>query len=366
MKYGWHATFMRRSRCSARAAPACIRTSRSSRLTATRSTTPTTSASCRTPARPSSPASSSTRARSASVFAQWVNSYKRLVPGFEAPVYCAWSRRNRSALVQVPLYTPARSERRAWSCAARTRHCNPYLTFAILLAARAGGDREGLRAARADGERTCTTSPLRSGSGWESSSCRRRSARRRSGPGGQSELVLRTFGEHIFNRYVEIKKAAVGGLPGPGDPVGAGPLPVHSLAASGRLGRRRARTLSRARRRAGGRAARSEAESSRSGARSQGLWRQGSPRPRRPSCRAARAARTHGGRSCRCLVAHPELGRTPARRAARSGAPSTARRGAAAGRSQNGRSPHLVEDQRPLESAVAAAGARSAGERERA
>src|SRR4029079_3481630 len=38
-----------------------------------------------------------------SIFAQWVNSYKRLVPGFEAPVYLAWSRRNRSALVRVPL-----------------------------------------------------------------------------------------------------------------------------------------------------------------------------------------------------------------------------------------------------------------------
>src|SRR5213076_802774 len=40
------------------------------------------------------------------VFAQWVNSYKRLVPGFEAPVYVAWSQRNRSALVRIPLYKP--------------------------------------------------------------------------------------------------------------------------------------------------------------------------------------------------------------------------------------------------------------------
>src|ERR687892_104351 len=45
-----------------------------------------------------------------SIFAQWVNSYKRLVPGYEAPVYCAWSRRNRSALVRVPLYHPGKEQ----------------------------------------------------------------------------------------------------------------------------------------------------------------------------------------------------------------------------------------------------------------
>ncbi|TET52754.1 MAG: glutamine synthetase, partial [Actinobacteria bacterium] len=45
-----------------------------------------------------------------SIFAQWVNSYKRLVPGYEAPVYLGWSRRNRSALIRVPMYHPGKEQ----------------------------------------------------------------------------------------------------------------------------------------------------------------------------------------------------------------------------------------------------------------
>ena len=87
-----------------------------------------------------------------SIFAQWVNSYKRLVPGYEAPVYVAWSRRNRSALVRVPLYHPGKEQGTRMELRCPDPACNPYLTFAALLQAGPGGHREGLRAARADGE----------------------------------------------------------------------------------------------------------------------------------------------------------------------------------------------------------------------
>ncbi|HEY5476965.1 MAG TPA: glutamine synthetase family protein [Tepidiformaceae bacterium] len=66
---------------------------------------------------------------------QWVNSYKRLMPGFEAPVYLSWARRNRSDLIRIPEYKPgteghARIEYRSPDAA-----CNPYLAFAVMLAA---------------------------------------------------------------------------------------------------------------------------------------------------------------------------------------------------------------------------------------
>src|SRR5947209_9340439 len=69
----------------------------------------------------------------AAVFAQWVNSYKRLVPGYEAPVYVAWSQRNRSALIRIPLYKPGSEQATRAEIRCPDPACNPYLTFAALL-----------------------------------------------------------------------------------------------------------------------------------------------------------------------------------------------------------------------------------------
>jgi glutamine synthetase len=70
---------------------------------------------------------------------QWVNSYKRLVPGFEAPVYVCWARRNRSALVRVPEYKPGKEEATRIEFRSPDPACNPYLAFAAMLAAGLAG-----------------------------------------------------------------------------------------------------------------------------------------------------------------------------------------------------------------------------------
>ncbi|GIV00994.1 MAG: hypothetical protein KatS3mg014_2609 [Actinomycetota bacterium] len=70
---------------------------------------------------------------------QWVNSYKRLVPGFEAPVYVCWARRNRSALVRVPMYKPGKEQATRIEYRSPDPACNPYLAFAVMLAAGLAG-----------------------------------------------------------------------------------------------------------------------------------------------------------------------------------------------------------------------------------
>src|SRR5438132_2580179 len=66
---------------------------------------------------------------------QWVNSYKRLVPGYEAPVYICWARRNRSALVRVPMYKPGKESATRVEFRSPDPACNPYLAFAAMLGA---------------------------------------------------------------------------------------------------------------------------------------------------------------------------------------------------------------------------------------
>ena len=66
---------------------------------------------------------------------QWVNSYKRLVPGYEAPVYISWARMNRSTLIRVPRYRPGHEMSTRIELRCPDPACNPYLVFAVMLAA---------------------------------------------------------------------------------------------------------------------------------------------------------------------------------------------------------------------------------------
>ncbi|MBU0606361.1 MAG: glutamine synthetase family protein [Armatimonadetes bacterium] len=74
---------------------------------------------------------------------QWINSYKRLVPGYEAPVYLSWALRNRSDLIRVPQYAPGKEKATRIEYRAPDPACNPYLAFAAMLAAGLEGIEQG-------------------------------------------------------------------------------------------------------------------------------------------------------------------------------------------------------------------------------
>ena len=203
MKYGWHATFMPKPLFGENGSGMHTHMSLFSEGR-TRCSTTTTPTSSPTSARRSSPASSSTRARSRSIFAQWVNSYKRLVPGFEAPVYVAWSRRNRSALVRVPLYHPGKEQATRMELRCPDPACNPYLTFAALLQAGLEGIEKGYELPEPMEKNLYHLAPdERQRLGIEQLPETLGEAIELT---AESELVLRTLGEHMFNRFVEIKR----------------------------------------------------------------------------------------------------------------------------------------------------------------
>lgn len=80
----------------------------------------------------------------AAVVAPTVNSYKRLVPGYEAPVYICWAQINRSAMIRIPRYSPGREDSTRAELRCPDPSCNPYLAFAAMLAAGLDGIRNEL------------------------------------------------------------------------------------------------------------------------------------------------------------------------------------------------------------------------------
>jgi len=70
-----------------------------------------------------------------SIVSQWINSYKRLVPGYEAPVYLSWARKNRSDMIRIPQYQPGNESATRVEFRTPDPACNPYLAFSVMLAA---------------------------------------------------------------------------------------------------------------------------------------------------------------------------------------------------------------------------------------
>jgi glutamine synthetase len=79
------------------------------------------------------------------VLNQWVNSYKRLIPGYEAPVYMAWGRKNRSAYIRIPEYREGKENSTRIELRSPDPACNIYLTLAIIQAAGIQGIKENLK-----------------------------------------------------------------------------------------------------------------------------------------------------------------------------------------------------------------------------
>ncbi len=135
---------------------------------------------------------------------QWVNSYKRLVPGYEAPVYVAWARRNRSALVRVPLYKPGKEKATRIELRSPDPACNPYLAFSVMLAAGLEGIEKGYE----------LPEPVEKDI-YDLSIEERKDLGIGSLPGNliqaiekaeQSDVVKKALGEHIFNNFIMNKK----------------------------------------------------------------------------------------------------------------------------------------------------------------
>ncbi|MFC2007668.1 type I glutamate--ammonia ligase [Chloroflexota bacterium] len=135
---------------------------------------------------------------------QWVNSYKRLVPGYEAPVYLSWARRNRSDLIRVPEYRPGKENATRVEFRSPDPACNPYLAFSVMLAAGLEGIEKGYE----------VPDPIEENV-YEMSSLTREKLGIETLPGSlleairvteESDLVRKALGDHVFEAFLANKK----------------------------------------------------------------------------------------------------------------------------------------------------------------
>ncbi len=135
---------------------------------------------------------------------QWINSYKRLTWGGEAPAYVCWGHNNRSALVRVPMYKPLKGQSTRVELRSPDSACNPYLAFAVILAAGLKGIAEAYE-----------LPPEAEDDVWALSDTERRALGIERLPGSlseaihvmeTSELVAETLGEHVFDFFLRNKR----------------------------------------------------------------------------------------------------------------------------------------------------------------
>ena len=135
---------------------------------------------------------------------QWINSYKRLVPGYEAPVYLSWARRNRADLIRVPEYQPGREKTTRIEYRSPDPACNPYLAFSVMLAAGLEGIEKDYAIPdpveenvyeMAEEERQKRGISTLPGSLWEAIQLTEK-----------SELVRKALGDHVFDAFIKNKR----------------------------------------------------------------------------------------------------------------------------------------------------------------
>ncbi len=135
---------------------------------------------------------------------QWVNSYKRLVPGYEAPVYISWGRRNRSSMVRVPLYRVGKEKATRIELRSPDPAANPYLAFACMLAAGLQGIEKGYKLPEPIEENIFHMSD-ETKKGFEIDTLPN-SLENAIHAFAESELMKETLGEHVFEKLIANKK----------------------------------------------------------------------------------------------------------------------------------------------------------------
>lgn len=136
---------------------------------------------------------------------QWVNSYKRLMFGGEAPSYVCWGHNNRSAMIRVPMYKPNKGPSTRVELRTLDAACNPYLAFAVMLAAGMKGIEEDYELPReAEDDVWSLTERERKALGIDPLP---RSLNEAIAIAEDSELLAETLGEHVYDFFLRNKRA---------------------------------------------------------------------------------------------------------------------------------------------------------------